>query len=319
MSPAPPRKSDPGRRTAKKSSPEYGLGSHSIESGPLDIVKPQDLQQTLLQIFRAPSYRPPVLPSVALELTELTRKTSVSYDEVVSVLQKDPLIVAGVLKVAQSPMYGGRLPVQSLKEAIQRLGINTLRDIVWQVVTGMRLFRVKGYTAIMERVQAHSLFTAYMARLVAARAGVAGEHAFLCGLLHDVGISGTLIALSEAEKQLPDVNDLLAAIDGMHDQAGSLMAKLWGLSAELAKVVQYHHQPSAEADRAPVLVAVLCVAEHFADVCGHGILPPEALPGLDRYFEGRYEAALARLRLTRKESELGERAREIAARLSTGA
>src|SRR5262245_60872131 len=152
-----------------------------------ELENPEILQGLLLELFQSPTYKPPVLPAVALELTQLSRNPGASYDEVVAVLQKDPLIVAGVLKVAQSPLYGGRLPLQSLKDAVQRLGINTLRDIVWQVVAGMRLFHVKSYTALMERLQAHSMFMAHAARLVAMRAGIAAEHAFLCGLLHEIG------------------------------------------------------------------------------------------------------------------------------------
>lgn len=265
----------------------------------------------LLTIFKSPKYRPPVLPSVAIELSDLTRKSSVSYDEVVQVLQQDPLIVAGVLKVAQSPVYGGRSPVQSLKEAIQRLGINTLRDIVWQVVAGMRLFRVKGYTGVMERLQAHSVFTGCMARLIAARAGIAAEHAFLCGLLHDVGISGTLIALVEGEKNLPELSTLLAAIDGMHAQAGGMIAKLWGLSPAIEKAIEQHHPSSAEIARAPALASVLCVAEHFADEVGLSIVDPQS-ELFDRHAPDAFEQALARLKLAPKQNELREQAAQLA-------
>lgn len=302
------------RKTVTKQSPGYGRGTHEVEEEPFELAKLEDLQQMLLTIFKSPSYRPPVLPNVAIELTDLTRKTTVSYDEVVSVLQKDPLIVAGVLKVAQSPMYGGRLPVQSLKEAIQRLGINTLRDIVWQVVAGMRLFRVKGYTAIMEKLQLHSVFTAHMARQVAAKAGIAAEHAFLCGLLHDIGISGTFIALAESERKLPQLATLFAAIDGLHEQAGGLMAQLWGLSPEIVSVIERHHQ-SGDHDRMPVLVAVLSIAEHFADEFGFSIVEPSAPQQIDRQAPGRYEIALSRLRIVNKQDALRDQAREIAERL----
>lgn len=295
-----------------KPSPEYGRGSHEIDAHSGELATPQQLQQMLLTIFQSPSYRPPVLPSVAIELSDLTRKQTVSYDDVVNVLQNDPLIVAGVLKVAQSPIYGGRSPVQSLKEAIQRLGINTLRDLVWQVVAGMRLFRVKGYTQIMERLQAHSVFTACLSRIVAARAGVAAEHAFLCGLLHDVGISGTLIALVEGEKVLPSSSALLTAVDGIHVQAGGMIAKLWGLSPSIASVIDHHHPVSTELAQAPALTAVLCIAERLADELGFSVVEMTAIEPFDRQAPDSFEHALVRLKLTAKQVELRERAKEVA-------
>jgi putative nucleotidyltransferase with HDIG domain len=305
----PPAKPTSPRQTVTKHSPEYGRGAHEIETHAYELASPRELQQMLLTIFKSPKYRPPVLPSVAIELSDLTRKATVSYDDVVQVLQQDPLI--GVLKVAQSPIYGGRSPVQSLKEAIQRLGINTLRDIVWQVVAGMRLFRVKGYTGIMERLQAHSVFTACMARAIAARAGIAAEHAFLCGLLHDVGISGTLIALVEGEKNLPELSTLLAAIDGMHAQAGGMIAKLWGLSPAIEKAIEQHHPSSSEIARAPALASVLCVAEHFADEVGLSVVDPQS-ELFDRHAPDAFEQALARLKLAPKQNELRAQAAQLA-------
>src|ERR1700742_34601 len=203
-------------RPRTKQSADYGQGSHEIDAGDYALTSAQELQDKLLAIFRAPNYKPPTLPNIALELTDLTRRSNVSYDDVIRVVEKDPLILASVLKLAQSPLYGGRLPVQSLKDALNRLGINTLRHMIWQVVVGMRLFRVRGYTATMERLQVHSTFVAYAARIVAARAGIAAEHAFLCGLLHDVGWSGTLVALSEDARNPPDPALLFSAIDKMH-------------------------------------------------------------------------------------------------------
>jgi putative nucleotidyltransferase with HDIG domain len=304
------------RQGVTKQSPEYGRGTHNIEAHDYELAKPQDLQHTLLTIFRSPHYRPPVLPSVAIELSDLTRKTTASYDEVVGVLQKDPLIVAGVLKVAQSPIYGGRMPVQSLKEALQRLGTNMLRDIVWQVVAGMRLFRVKGYTEIMERLQAHSVFTGCMARLIASRAGIAAEHAFLCGLLHDVGVSGTLIALVEGEKKLPELDALLSAIDGMHAQAGGMIAKLWGLSPAIVSVIEHHHPSTAEHARAPALTAVLCVAERLADECGYSVLEDTAIGQFDRHTPEGFDQSVSRLKLAPRLAELREQALELAGNMN---
>ncbi|HKP63412.1 MAG TPA: HDOD domain-containing protein [Polyangiales bacterium] len=280
-----------------------------------ELEDPKILQGLLLELFQSPTYKPPVLPAVALELTQLSRNAGASYDEVVAVLQKDPLIVAGVLKGAQSPLYGGRLPLQSLKDAVQRLGINTLRDIVWQVVAGMRLFHVKSYTGFMERLQAHSMFMAHAARLVATRAGIAAEHAFLCGLLHDVGISGTLIALAESGRKAPAIEFLLPAIHGIHEQAGEQIAKLWQLAPEIVATIGQHHQYDPSRAGIPVLTAVLCVAESLVDDFGYAIVeaPTGSLReyGFDIQTANRRELALKRLRLSGKEDDLRARMQQL--------
>ena len=314
-----PHRPESPRTPGMRSSADQGRVAYAMEPTSFAHATPAELQQLLLSIFQSPKYRPPVLPRVAVELTDLTRRPSASYDEVVSVLQKDPLIVANVMRVAQSPLYGARSPLQSLKDAVQRLGINALRDIVWQVVAGLRLFRVKGFTSTMERLQLHSMFVAYAARLVATRAGIAAEHAFLCGLLHDVGISGTLIALAETEKDLVPFSGLFDAINGMHEQAGATMAKLWKLSPEIIAVLDQHHRFDPNRPGVPVLTALICVAEHLADDFGYGVLDgiSDLNEKLDRHAPGRYDLALKRLRLEGKDDELRIRAEEIAERLNT--
>jgi putative nucleotidyltransferase with HDIG domain len=313
------RSDDPSKGRARtKQSPDYGQGAHELDIDNYALADSQELQSKLLSIFRSPTYKPPVLPNIALELTDLTRRTNVSYEDVIHVVEKDPLIVASVLKLAQSPIYGGR-PVQSLKDALNRLGINTLRDMVWQVVVGMRLFRVRGYTASMERLQSHSTFVAYAARIVAARAGIAAEHAFLCGLLHDVGWSGTLVAISENEKNPPEVGLLFAAIDKMHAEAAATMAKLWGLSPEIITVIGHHHDLTKDKRPVSVLVPVLVVAEQLADEFGFAVEAPTDPSGdeprADANLPGRYDHAMQVLRLESKLDGIRELVEEAAERL----
>ena len=282
----------------------------------LHDASPEELQARLLQLFLSPNYRPPVLPKVAIELTDLTRRPNASYDDVVLVLQKDPFIVANVMRVAQSPLYAGRVRLQSLKDAVQRVGTSGLRDIVWQVAAGMRLFRAPGFTEILERVQQHSLFMAYATRMVASRAGIAAEHAFLCGLLHDVGISGTLIALAETENDVP-IMSVLDGIDGMHQQAGRVIVQHWGLSPDIGAAIEHHHGFDPNRTDVPLLTAVVCVAEQLAAKLNREIMDAQTNthPHFDRHAPGRYLLALKRLRLEGKEAELYTRGEEIVERL----
>jgi len=283
-----------------------------------EFATSDELQQLLSGMFESPDYKPPVLPSVALELAELTKKPNASYDEVVSVLQNDPLLVASVMKIAQSSLFGGRL--QSLQNAVQRLGINTLRDIVWQVAAGVRLFSVQSYAPIMQRLRMHSIFTAYAARMIATRAGLAAEHSFLCGLLHDMGITGTLLALGNSgPHSAPPLTTLLAAIDGVHEQAGASIGRLWQLAPEIVAAIEYHHRYHPDVPDVPVLSAVICVAENLAEAQGFGVSAPSVSGSRSVRFDTQgstqLEHSLKRLRLHGKQDDLAKRGEELAAQL----
>jgi HD-like signal output (HDOD) protein len=281
-----------------------------------------ELKNSLLATFRSPQYKPPVLPAVALELISLTRKSSASYEEVTHVVEKDPLLVADVLKLAQSPLYGSRQRVRSLQDALNRLGINKLRDAVWQVVIGVRVFRAPAYAAIMERLQSHSTFTAYAARVVAGAAGIPAENAFLCGLLHDVGWSGVMVTLTERNAATISEDALLPTIDAIHAEVGTAMGTLWGLSPEIIEVMGRHH----DGQPAPALVPVICVSEQLADEFGFGIESAEDTGkprmNVDENLVGRFEQAVASLRLEAKleriRNELGEIAERMRANPQAG-
>ena len=283
-----------------------------------EFATSDNLQELMRGIFEAPDYRPPVLPSVALELAELTKRPNASYDEVVAVLQNDPLIVAKVMKIGQSSLYGGRL--QSLRNAVQRLGINTLRDIVWQVAAGLRLFGAQGYAPLMQRLRTHSIFTAYAARIIAVRAGLAAEHAFLCGLLHDMGSAGTLIALADAGPHTaPPLSTLLVALDSVHEQAGATIARIWQLAPEITSAIEFHHRYHPDLPDAPVLSAVICVAESMAERQGFGVSATSVSGSRGVRFDAQgstqLEHSLKRLRLHGKEEDLAKRGEELATQL----
>jgi HD-like signal output (HDOD) protein len=298
-------------------SPNYGRGTHTIEIEELDSADPDNLKIKLLSIFKSPDYKPPVLPEVAIDLVELTRKQNVSYEDVIKLLERDPIVASDVLRAAQSPLYASRTPVRSLADAVNRLGIATLREIVWQIALNLRLFRVKGYTAPMKRLQAHSVCTAHIARLIAGHAGVAAEQAFLCGLLHDVGISGTLIALSEAGPKAPPALDMLwPGLDRMHTEASGMMTRLWGLSPEVCAVVGQHHPQGARSNFANPLVAVICLAESLAEEADCGIGTKDSKLAVDQNLPSHIAEAAKRLNVERKLEGIRSQAHVIASKLA---
>lgn len=319
---APPPRNPPGKPAPRVA----GMGAGSLAE--LELLQGEALQQKLLSVFRSPTYKPPVLPNVAFELSDLTRRKNVSFDDVTRLVEKDPMIVARVLKLAQTPLYGGgRTQVASLRAAITRLGVGALRDLVWQVAMDMRLFKAPGYTTVLQRLQSHSTFMAHCARIVAQHADLQSEQAFLCGLLHDIGWSGTLIAISEGNTPRPPSPQLLAAIDAMHAEAGAAMAKLWGLSSEMIEVIRHHHTLARDKPPVSLLVPVLVVAEHLAEQFGFAMesaLTGDAAPApaapeaaaserLDGHASGRFEQAFTMLQLGPKMDKVRDLV-ELAAR-----
>lgn len=254
----------------------------------------------LLRLFASDAYRPPVLPRVALRIVELSQRPDVTFDEVVALLEQDPMLAAKVLSIAESAVHAPRSPILSLRQGAVRLGLSALRDLVMEAALKLRVFRVPGYEPLMERLAAHSTATAHLMRLTCAAAGIDAEYAFLCGLLHDVGIAACLLALSDDPRAGPTPPDEVEAVlRGVHEAASGLLARLWGLPPVIQRLVGSHHQLEFGGKPHPVNAALI-VAEALACERGAGMAPAPgagAAEDLDANPPALLEAACAALSL----------------------
>lgn len=269
-----------------------------------------EMVKLLRALLTSPSYRPPMLPGVAMEIMQLAQQPSVQFEEVVAVLEKDPVLAARVLSISQSAFYAPRSPIRSLTQAAVRLGLKTLRDLVLEASLHLKVFRVPGYEKPMERLARHSTATAHVVRTVCRRSMVDAEYAFLCGLLHDVGFSACLLALTEDRhwREVP-FDELAPVLDEVHEEASGLLAAQWKLSEQIRQVVGSHHAVTVDGTVRQVNAA-LVIAEQLAWEAGAGLLPPPEgadpmatetpeppLEGLDANWTGVVEEARRALRI----------------------
>lgn len=233
------------------------------------LVDQEYLTSRLESHFSSPDYRPPVLPAIALEIHQLAQYPEVDLQRVAALLEKDSLLAARVLRVANSPAYAMRGRLVSLRDAVVRLGARSIRDIVWEIALNMRVFKAQRYAGPMESVRKHSTTTAYLARLVSSLTSLANDYAFLCGLLHDIGIASALVVLEERMASEAPLDDLLLAyvFNVFHEDGSSLIAKLWSLPPDVQVVLGHHHNPMIDGQVHP-LGAVVNIADALATELG---------------------------------------------------
>ena len=262
----------------KRGQAGYGDGRAQIRAGDDVLFDEEAMVAELLACLEAPDYRPPTLPVVAVELMSLSTRADVAIEDVVRLLERDSLIAGRVLQQAGSASLAGAVKITSLREATMRLGLLRVRDLVMEIALNVRVFRSEAYGEAMERIRRHAVATAHVARLVCNYTPIEGEFAFVAGLLHDVGIAGTLLALAERKGKShrriapPDLLVIWPAVDRVHARAGEIMAKHWQLPADVRLAITLHHQLLMDGHPHP-LAATVVVANELVHRAGAVLAP----------------------------------------------
>lgn len=233
----------------------------------------------------------PLLPSMAMEVTNVANQESADARVIAGLLRKDQALAAHVLRVVASPVYSGRTPIASLEQAVARLGVQKIREIALAIAFRVGVFKLKGFepqvTALFQHSVAAALFAQEIARLVRSEP----EEAFMCGLLHDIGrpviLQATLQILAEQRVRVAP-RGVIAATTALHTQVGGVLAESWNLPEAVQVAIRHHHDASPpEAHVGRVCLTAL------ADELARFSFEPERLPEA----ELRAHFALERLRL----------------------
>lgn len=189
----------------------------------------------------------PLLPGVAMEVTNVAAQENADARAIAELLRKDQAMAAHVLRVVASPVYSGRTQIVSLQQAVARLGVQKIREIALAIAFRVGVFKLKGFEAEVTGLFQHSVSAAMFAQEIARVTRRNVEDAFMCGLLHDVGrpvILQALVAILAEQNLRVSASAVLAATDELHAEVGGTLAESWGLPEAVEMSIRHHHSSS---------------------------------------------------------------------------
>ena len=218
----------------------------------------------------------PSLPTVAVEVLELTKDQSVSLNEIARVVQNDQALAAKVLRTINSSYYGLSTPCPSIQRALGYLGLNTVRSLV----LGFSL--VDSFKGALDEeqfdVKAHwrrAVYGATSARLIAEHTRVTDpDEAFIASMLQDIGTLAAVVALKEDYAKVVTDTDgdhfRLVSLErdefGFdHAEAGAELATSWRLPDSLISSIRHHHDPETTPDEHRRIVQVVTCSAYAAE------------------------------------------------------
>jgi HD-like signal output (HDOD) protein len=225
-----------------------------------------DLRRRIEQVGELPT-----LPHVVQKLASMIGRPNVSAEEIGALIEKDQVLSAKVLRLANSPFYGFPSRIASVAHAVVVLGLSVVKGLTL-CATAFDMMKNAG----MNDLWRHSLGVAITAHILGAKAGMKNpEEVFVGGLLHDIGKVVLYVkwpdvgqqitaATKDSSRSLMETEQELFAVT--HADVGGWLATAWHLPTSLREPILRHHSPSTAQD-AKLQTAIV----HVADVLVKGL------------------------------------------------
>ena len=222
----------------------------------------------------------PPFRQAAMQLAHLAGNPTVSMGRIITLLQTDPVLTMGLLRVANSPLFASRQEIRDVRQAVTYLGLDLVRSLA--VTAAMRGLIDTRPNPLALAFWRHSLAAALTCRKMGGLASVSPESAYTAGLLHDVGQLGLMRLFPEYAQTVGGaVQDGESLIDAEtrafgidHCQAGRWLLSQWRLPHELQSAAAGHERLSSKATGDGSLVVLVHAGSLAAEFMGFAVIPP---------------------------------------------
>lgn len=248
-------------------------------------------EQLISFVEKMPAFRNSVR-----RLLQLASDLNADSREIVQVIEADPLMTAKILRVINSPFYGLARKISSVHRAVIHLGINSIKNMAL-TVAAIGVLPARNQAGFDTRAfLLHSLSCAALCKSLAERVhvpAIESDDYFVAGLLHDFGkivfaefapTSYHKVLRVASHKTLP-LNQVESEILGLdHSQAGSLLAKHWGLAESLIMAIDHHHCDTLDSPLSDCLFAANQIAKALQfGFAGNTVVEPFSAGTMQRF------------------------------------
>ncbi|MFQ5499779.1 MAG: HDOD domain-containing protein [Candidatus Zixiibacteriota bacterium] len=189
------------------------------------------------------------LPQTLAEVLRITGDENSSVKDLATVLMRDPALTTKLLRVVNSPFYGTGRKTTTVTQAAMTLGMRAVSALALSTSV-YNMTEKKTAVVDHDRFWRHSVETAVAARMIANKVGYrCPEEAFVCGLLHDIGLLILDASYGADYARIWKVNDNETTLIDReetawgtnHARVGQFLLEQWGLPSEICAAVGSHH------------------------------------------------------------------------------
>jgi putative nucleotidyltransferase with HDIG domain len=231
-----------------------------------------------LDINKLIEHRMSLAPGNLLRLMELLRDYKTPRGVLIEAVNHDPILVARVLRLANSPIYSFEKEIILIDMALTAIGSQAIYDIVIVEFASRTINNGANHTETFRKIWEHSLAVAILTRKLSQMLEMRGlEESFVCGLLHDFGKFVLLHYDTEKYEEILKTDSefemLKAEYENFgynHTEIGSMVARHWNFPEEICLAILNHHS-SSQSEHPRFVEHIIEVADLLANVNGYGV------------------------------------------------
>lgn len=221
----------------------------------------------------------PSSPRIFGKLSKLLRNTDTDLGDITDLVNADSALTASVLRLSNSAMYSVGLSIDTLDEAINRVGFRELFKLVG-FAASKQLFAENNetYNITGGQLWENSLACGIGMEVLARNTGLDDQEAYTIGLLRNMG-KMVLDYCVKGDPQYPSYtkDSELPLIEWESNNFGitnpgvaGFILESWNFPEETSSTIQFQYVPS-EAPRALPLIHLLNLANGIAERIGKGL------------------------------------------------
>jgi putative nucleotidyltransferase with HDIG domain len=205
-----------------------------------------------------------------LQLKEAIEDGDSTFHDYAAIIGNDPAMVARLLKIVNSPIYGYPTQIETIQHALTIVGVTQLSELVLATAVLNQFQGIPSRLLNVDTFWEHCLTCGIASKILAGYLHEAEvDRLNVAGMLHDIG---RLVICKKAPKQAELIfylcetrEELICKVEKEvmgfdHADVGASLLKAWKLPPRLVEVVAYSHFPE-RSKNFPVDVAIVHVAD----------------------------------------------------------
>lgn len=197
----------------------------------------------------------PSLPLVVIELLSSFEQEDASVGSLADKVAQDQALAAKTLRLANSSFYGLQHKVKTIQQAITVLGFDSVRALITAAGVIDTFAGSQHATFDFTQFWRHAIATSLCARALAREAKLNEDHAFISGLLHDIGklvlvtrfpqrYAETMAYRNTNDCFMLDAERQTLGLD--HTLVGKALAEYWKFPSVIQRAIANHHAPALQ-------------------------------------------------------------------------